>query len=575
MPFCTECGARHDDSAKVCPSCGQTISAPPLDEDLDDLLASLDADVEGIAATPTFGDTATHSHAIEPTPDYLEQIQDVRAAIAAQSGALQDLDDLSWDNTIASSIRDELNEALRHLRDLIPPEELAEPHRDFVVGTEKLVHGFVALIEALSAGQSGAPVDAAQGEIVEANDHFHRGTEALNAYLGIDAPETNVAVLGGADAEDDLGLDDLDFDFKDEPAAANTPPAAADSDDAALRVIEAVELDTDEPEPVDSLDDLPDLPDDLASLDDDPSAGTMESPFSGLGGPTFPPSMPVAEAAVPAREPIASAWPSLGDAATDAVLLEIEGGWIRGRPNVYDAIERSIRAAVVDALRAAMETRQRVEDEANGEIRRISLERKRLLDEVESLRRENHGLQVERGELRRSLNELERERQSASNRRQQMFQDTETQRSQLLGEIEQLGGQLEAMRKNIEGLLNLSGVAARQGGGTTSPPSTTLRTAAQVSTPTPPTAMAPDDTTVSEIRIGGIAADDRAAIEFAIEMIDGVALEEPAKDDNGTLVIRLRHAAGVDLIDPLLSLPGPELNYVGAPRDGVLEFAVA
>jgi len=43
-------------------------------------------------------------------------------------------------------------------------------------------------------------------------------------------------------------------------------------------------------------------------------------------------------------------WGSLGDRLTNHPLSEIEGGWVRGRGQVYEAIERVIRAAVTDAL---------------------------------------------------------------------------------------------------------------------------------------------------------------------------------------------------------------------------------
>ena len=60
-----------------------------------------------------------------------------------------------------------------------------------------------------------------------------------------------------------------------------------------------------------------------------------------------------------AAEAHANAWSTIGDPSTDSLLLEIEGGWVRGRPSVHDAIERAVRGAVADSLRDSWETRSR------------------------------------------------------------------------------------------------------------------------------------------------------------------------------------------------------------------------
>src|SRR5581483_6216804 len=115
----------------------------------------------------------------------------------------------------------------------------------------------------------------------------------------------------------------------------------------------------------------------------------------------------------------------------------------------------------------------------------IGAERNRLIDEVEALRREAHVLQAELADLRRSVNELERERQLAMDRRQQMFADAEAHRASLLREIEQLGGQLDSMRQNIVSLLNLSA------GATTPLPTAGAVDAAAPARPTTAAAAAP------------------------------------------------------------------------------------
>jgi hypothetical protein len=452
MPFCTECGARHDDSAKVCPSCGQPIFQPPGDDDLDDVLASLDDFGVDALEEPSAPRGAA-------SPDYLEQIQDVRGAIAAQSTALQELNELTWENPTATQIRDELTVALAQLRELTPPDDLDVAHEDFVQGAEHLVHGFVALVDAINQPGADEAVDQAQEEIAQATERFRRGADQLNDYLAAHeaamsvAPEDFPAIddelddepLAGfevpateEDAEDDL---ELDLERLLEPdTAADAPAAASDPAEVALDDLDATE---------DEAEEIPPLPDELAALEDLPEPAAPAPPPR-FGGPAMP------AMAEPIGEPPRGAWPPLGDPGTDSLLLEIEGGWVRGRSAVYEAIERAIRGAVADALRGALNTRVRVEEEARSSLQRLAGDRNRLLDEVEALRRETLQLQAEAAEMRRTLNELERERQAAQDRRQHMFQEAEGHRAQLLVEIEQLGGQLDAMRRNIVSLLNMS-----------------------------------------------------------------------------------------------------------------------
>lgn len=90
----------------------------------------------------------------------------------------------------------------------------------------------------------------------------------------------------------------------------------------------------------------------------------------------------------------------------------------------------------------------------------MSGERNRLIHEVDELREESASLRNELTELRRGINDLQRERQGALDRRQQIFQDAESQRARLLREIEQLGGQVEIMRRGIMSLLNMSSTDA-------------------------------------------------------------------------------------------------------------------
>jgi DNA repair exonuclease SbcCD ATPase subunit len=456
MPFCTECGARHDDSAKVCPSCGQPIFQPPDDEELDDVLASIDDFGVEALREPRQGD---------PSPDYVEQIQEVRSAIAAQSTALQELDELTWENSTATQIRDELTVALAQLRELTPPHELDVAHEDFVQGAEHLVHGFVSLVDAINQPGADAAVDEAQEEIAQATERFRRGADQLNDYLAAHEAAMTVAPEDFPDLEDELDLpaaekaedeeDELDLDALLAPeTAADAPPAAeVDLDDLEAELGAAEEeLEEDEAE---EEEEIPPLPDDLAALEDLPEPSTAPA-LPSFGAPAMPAmTEPIGDAP-------RGAWPTLGDPGTDSLMLEIEGGWVRGRPGVYEAIERAIRAAVADALRGALNTRLRVEEEARINLQRLAGERNRLQDEVESLRRETLQLQAEAAEMRRTLNELERERQAAQDRRQHMFQEAEQHRAQLLGEIEQLGGQLDAMRRNIVSLLNMSATSTSE-----------------------------------------------------------------------------------------------------------------
>src|SRR5687768_5225613 len=218
MPFCTECGARHDDSAKVCPRCGQPIFEPPGDGELDDVLASLD----------DFGPEALEEPPAPrgaPSPDYLEQIQDVRGAIAAQSTALQELNELTWENPTATQIRDELTVALAQLRELTPPDDLEIAHEDFVQGAEHLVHGFVALVDAINQPGADEAVDQAQEEIAQATERFRRGADQLNDYLAAHDAAMSVAPEDFPAIDDELDLP------QDVPTAGFEPPSAEDEED--------------------------------------------------------------------------------------------------------------------------------------------------------------------------------------------------------------------------------------------------------------------------------------------------------------------------------------------------------
>ncbi len=574
MPYCTECGARHADSARTCPRCGQPIAQPPLENDLDDVLASLDDDVAAIDAEP--GLPPGHDDA-NLSERYMEEIQGVRAEIAAQSEALHALNDLSWENESAASVRDHLSSALERLRRMTPPADLDEIHRDFVSGAERLVHGFVSLVDALAVRESGPAVEAAQTEIAEANDHFQRGADALSDYIlersaSYHAGAAERMAVDRPNAEgDDLalpGLDDDDeafnFSFDEEDDTPVDSGAPGDDADLELPPLDADEGADDLPDdsPAPAEDDLPDLPPDLAELDlgEDPAMPEAVAVGGPIGVPAPPveppaPSPPAAVTSPPPMgpAPVGARWPDIGDASTDSLLLDIEGGWVRGRPQVYDAIERAIRSAVVDALRNAMQSRTRVEEEARLSLRRIGAERKRLLDEVEALRREAHDLQVEATEVRRVLNDLERERQLATERRSQMFQETEAHRTQLLTEIEQLGGQLEAMRRNIVDLLRLSSSRDDAAGGMERTP------------PVPTT-----------IRITGVGPANRAALEIAIEEIGarpGFVLLDAPRTTGDAIEARFSGPEPDAIIAAISGIDDPPVLFESGPEGGTIVFS--
>src|SRR2546428_9485873 len=137
MPFCTECGARHDESARVCPKCGAPIDQTP--DDLDELLDSM-AELSAAAAPPA-GEPAD-----EPgSSAYLREMQAVRGAIASQSSALQGLSDLSWSNPDANAIRERLAAAFERLQRLRPPPELEPAHPDFLEGAALPARGLRAM----------------------------------------------------------------------------------------------------------------------------------------------------------------------------------------------------------------------------------------------------------------------------------------------------------------------------------------------------------------------------------------------------------------------------------------------
>src|SRR5690242_7958906 len=146
MPFCTECGARHADDAKVCPNCGEPIFESPSEDDLDDIVASLDDDVK-------MGDELPDVEVPQltgggPSGDYMVHIDQIRSQIAAQSSSLQSLDDLTWSNPQVAEVREQLGDALARLRALTPPPAVAGGHGDFLEGAELLADGFQRLVDA-------------------------------------------------------------------------------------------------------------------------------------------------------------------------------------------------------------------------------------------------------------------------------------------------------------------------------------------------------------------------------------------------------------------------------------------
>ena len=483
MPFCTECGARHPDEAKVCPKCHAPIAQPP-NEDLDDILASIENGIDTANDRPS-GDRS------DPTPNYLEAVNDIRANIADQASSLQDLVDFSWDNPEVLAIRDLFDYSLERLHALIPPTEFEPAHSDFIEGVQLLGNGFAQLVDASSAADDAPAVAAAEEALAEATSRFNLSASALSAY-----PE-------GAEADFNVSDDDeLDFSVLDNLASPVVPPITTNpkltpapmddlsdlprppsiddfDDDDTIDPLDPV-VEDDElsailnraQEPAEEDDELPPFPPELETWDQ--PVENQRSSLPSLGGPAAvsftevePPAPPSPKNEdVSTRFPMddsdfaadaqANAWSTIGDPSTDSLLLEIEGGWVRGRPTVHDAIERAVRGAVADALRASWSTRSRIEQEARANLSRISGERNRLIHEVDALRDEANTLQKELTELRRGVNDLQRERQGALDRRQQIFQDAESQRARLLREIEQLGGQVEVMRRGIMSLLNMN-----------------------------------------------------------------------------------------------------------------------
>src|SRR5262245_18477917 len=192
MPFCTECGARHEDAATVCPRCGAPIAQPP--DDIDDLLDPIDL--------------APLTDEDEPPLDYLAEMQAVCGSIASQSSALQGLTELSWSNLEANAIREQLFEALERLRGLRPPPALEGAHEDFLEGAELLARGFGELIDATE--HPGAEIDRSSAEraIADATARFVRGAGAINEYMANHG--YGAAAGDGADA-DEVTLEEVDL----------------------------------------------------------------------------------------------------------------------------------------------------------------------------------------------------------------------------------------------------------------------------------------------------------------------------------------------------------------------------
>lgn len=485
MPFCTECGARHSDDARVCPKCGTPIFQSPSD-DLGDVLESLDLPPAGADELPDLGDWP------EPTEtpstvagDYGAQIVAIRDRIAAQTAALESIEHLAWSNPAAVAIREQFAGAIEQLRQIAPPAELASVHQDFVEGAELIAGAVSALVEASERGSRPETLAAVETSIAQATQRFLGAADQLGRHFVISSRANPVDT---ADQDLDLSaIDDLDALLDSDDLPPEPPddlpaltPAASTRSEGLVEPLDLDELDDEIDQTLTNLEPPPEVPQegdgtelDVApelafDLSDLPSElADLAEPARGSAAALPPPSVgvPAIHASgdrwrTGARESgdagAQESWGGIGDPTTDSLLLEIESGWVRGRPPVHDALERAIRGAVVDALRAAYATRVRIEQEARASLARVAAERNRLNDEVEVLRRDAHGLQAEVADLRRTVTELERERQAVLERRQQMFQDADAHRSQLLREIEHLSGQLDTMRRNIVNLLNLS-----------------------------------------------------------------------------------------------------------------------
>ncbi|HZQ99903.1 MAG TPA: zinc-ribbon domain-containing protein [Chloroflexota bacterium] len=577
MPFCTECGARHADDAKVCPNCGEPIFQSPSDDDLEEIVESLDDEVRMGEEMPEVEPEAAAAVGGQ-TPDYMEQVDQIRSQIAAQSSSLQSLTDLSWSNPAARQIKEQLAEALSRLRELRPPAAVAAGHADFLAGAELLADGFQRLVEASQQPNAESAVAAAEEAIAEATNRFLRGADVLNEYF----------MLEEAGLVQQLPVPPADVPVLQEEAGE-----------------ELGETDLPEPPPMDDEEELPAAePPALAA----PAASHFGAPAQSWLAP--PPMSSLAESD-PGAAPRPGSWGTLGEAASDSMLLDIESGWVRARGQVYESIERAIRSAVSDAIRASLATRLRIEQEARATLDRIGAERNRLIDEVEALRREAHVLQAELADLRRSVNELERERQLAMDRRQQMFADAEAHRASLLREIEQLGGQLDSMRQNIVSLLNLSAgattplptagavdaaaparpttaAAAAPAAGPApaappaQPPAVDVQPAAArpgASTRQPPTpgtarpSAPPAEASVTEVRIAGVTSlGKNLQIQQAIKALPGVSVEGQPRYRGGVITATLRHAPDYDVAEALAELPDQPLSLSGSPAPGVLEL---
>jgi hypothetical protein len=144
----------------------------------------------------------------------------------------------------------------------------------------------------------------------------------------------------------------------------------------------------------------------------------------------------------------------------DGLGARIEADWLERREDVFSTVDRVVREAIDQALRANREARLRAVEDAEREVAALAEQRDALLVEVEQLRSEAHVLEPRLTAARQELQELERRRGAVEDIHRALVRDAEVRRSQMLGEVESLARQVTEMRSNLLGLLAAVDAAA-------------------------------------------------------------------------------------------------------------------
>jgi hypothetical protein len=156
---------------------------------------------------------------------------------------------------------------------------------------------------------------------------------------------------------------------------------------------------------------------------------------------------------------------------SDGLSEAIEAAWRDKQELVFADVDRAVREAIDEALQASQQARARRIDAVSREVAELTARRDALRAEVEDLRAEADVLRPQLAAARQTIEDLERRRRVAEEAQRALTREAETRRRRMLGELEELAGQITQMRANLLGLLGGEAAlpAERSGGGLDAP----------------------------------------------------------------------------------------------------------